>query len=84
VAIRVTVIPEGKLAEHVEPEEPQFIPAGLEVTLPPVGVGLMERVKEAARSAVSRATKASTTPPLLACAPPLVWGKLVEAVSPAT
>jgi hypothetical protein len=63
VAVRVTVVPEGKLAEHVEPEEPQFIPRGLEVTLPPVGLGLMERVKEDAKSVVSRATKASKVPP---------------------
>jgi hypothetical protein len=44
VAVSVTVLPEIKLAEHVEPSEPQFIPAGLDVTVPFVGVGLMDRV----------------------------------------
>jgi hypothetical protein len=34
--------------------------------------------------ALSRATKASEPPPLLACAPPAVLGKLVEVVRPAT
>jgi hypothetical protein len=38
------VLPEIKLAEHVEPPELQFIPGGLDVTLPFVGVGLMDRV----------------------------------------
>jgi hypothetical protein len=45
VAVSVTV-PE-KLAEHVEhvePPEPQFIRAGLDVTLPFVGVGLIDRM----------------------------------------
>jgi hypothetical protein len=38
------VLPEVKLAEHVEPPEPQFIPAGIDVIFPFVGVGLMDRV----------------------------------------
>jgi hypothetical protein len=44
VAVSVTVLPEVKLAEHVEPPEPQFIPEGLDVTVPFVGVGSMDRV----------------------------------------
>jgi hypothetical protein len=38
------VLPEVKLAEHAEPPEPQFIPAGVDATVPFVGVGLMESV----------------------------------------
>jgi hypothetical protein len=44
VAVSVTVLPEVKLAEHAEPPEPQFIPAGVDATVPFVGVGLMESV----------------------------------------
>jgi hypothetical protein len=44
VAVSVTVLPEVKLAEHAEPPEPQFIPAGLDVIVPFTGLGLMERV----------------------------------------
>jgi hypothetical protein len=44
VAVSVTVLPEVKLAEHAEPPEPQFIPEGLDVTVPFVGAGLMESV----------------------------------------
>jgi hypothetical protein len=38
------VLPKVKVAEHAELPEPQFIPAGLDVTFPFVGVGLMESV----------------------------------------
>jgi hypothetical protein len=86
VAVSVTV-PE-KLAEHVEPPEPQFIPAGLDVTFPFVGIGLIDKTYSAAKSGVSLATKASERRPLqllqLACAPPAVLGKLSDKVHPAT
>jgi hypothetical protein len=82
VAVSVTV-PE-KLAEHVEPPEPQFIPAGIDVTVPFVGIGLIDKTYSAAKSAVSLDTKASPPPTEVSRAPPEVRGKLEEVVYPAT
>ena len=44
MAVRVTEVPSVKFAEHAVPPEPQFIPAGLDVTLPFVG-GEMDNVR---------------------------------------
>ncbi len=59
VAVSVTVLPLGKSTEHAEPPEPQFIPPGLEVTLPFVGLGLIDRIGPPVKLALSLATKAS-------------------------
>jgi hypothetical protein len=74
IAVSVTV-PE-KFAEHAEPPEPQFIPAGFDITFPFVGIGLMVRVG-AFKSADSLVTKPSS-PLLFACAPPEVLGKSLD------
>jgi hypothetical protein len=75
-------VPE-KLAEHVEPPEPQFIPAGLDVIFPFVGFGLIDI--PAFKSADNLTTKASVALSVLfCCAPPEVPGKSIELVFPTT
>jgi hypothetical protein len=71
--------------------EPALVQEKLKEELPPGAKeggtvrALATKSAGPARSAVSRATKASELPPPeLACAPPVVWGKLVDQVSPAT
>ena len=59
MAVSVTGVPEGKSAEHTEPPEPQLIPAGLDVIVPFVGVGLIDRIGPAVKLIDSLATKAS-------------------------
>jgi len=63
VAVSVTTVPSAKSAEHIEPPEPQFIPVGLDVTLPFVGCGLIDRIGPAVKLTLSLATKASQLPP---------------------
>jgi hypothetical protein len=63
VAVSVTKVPLAKSAEHIEPPEPQFIPEGLDVIVPFVGVGLIDRIGPFVKLIDSFATKASEVPP---------------------